>query len=273
MPEHDQGDWDGGLYAANSSHHRATDDVVVEDLQQAGVLRPDARILDVGCGHGDLTARLAELVPDGEVVGIDASADMVETAARLHQAPNLRFAHVPAQELASVVEAGSRDAVVSVACLHWVPREDHPSVLRQIATVLRPGGVLRADFGGRGQISAPRVVLDEESEALGGPTDPWYFPSAEDYAPLVEAAGLTTDGGRLRLLHQRRSFPDADALLGMLRSQTYMAYDGTMSAQDRATFHARVDERAPKDLLRHDGTYDLDFVRVDLVARLAVPVS
>src|SRR6478609_3861245 len=99
MPEHEpapqQGSWDGGLYAANSSHHRATDDVVVEDLERAGVLRPDARILDVGCGHGDLTARLAGLVPDGEVVGIDASADMVTTAAQRHQAPNLRFAHVP----------------------------------------------------------------------------------------------------------------------------------------------------------------------------------
>src|SRR5690242_1868351 len=115
MPEHDQGEWDGGLYAANSSHHRATDDVIIDDLQQAGVLHAGARVLDVGCGHGDLTARIAALVPDGEVVGIDASADMVTTAAELHQAPNLRFAHVPAQQLATAVERGSIDAVVSVA--------------------------------------------------------------------------------------------------------------------------------------------------------------
>src|SRR4051812_38014385 len=92
-PATSQGAWDGGLYAANSAHHRATDDVLIADLD----LRPDARVLDLGCGHGDLSARIAALVPDGEVVGLDASSSMVETAARLHPQPNLRFAAVPAQ--------------------------------------------------------------------------------------------------------------------------------------------------------------------------------
>ena len=267
MPEHEQGEWDGGLYAAHSSHHRGTDDVVVEDLRATGVLRPGARILDLGCGHGDLTARLAGLVPGGEVVGADASADMVATAARRHgDLPGLRFVHLPAQRIAEAGEAGSFDAVVSVACLHWVPREDHPAVLTALHDLLRPGGVLRADFGGRGQIAAPRVILDEESQALGGPTDPWFFPYADEYRPFVEAAGFSLDGGRLRLLHQRRPFADADALVGMLRSQTYMAYDGAMTPEDRARFHARVGERAPRELLRHDGTFDLDFVRLDLLA-------
>ena len=261
-----QGAWDGGLYAAHSSHHRGTDVTVLADLD----LRPDARVLDLGCGHGDLTASIAALVPGGHVLGIDASPQMVATAADRHaanQTTNLSFACVPAQELERVVAPGSLDAVVSVACLHWVPREDHPAVLRQIAAALRPGGVLRADFGGYGQIAAARVILDEESAAVGGPTDPWYFPRPEDYAPMVEAAGLSLDGGWVRLLHQRRSFSDAAAVLGMLRSQTYMAYDGAMSPQNRATFRAHVDERAPRNLLRHDGTYDLDYVRMDLLAR------
>lgn len=263
MPEHEQGEWDGGLYAAHSRHHRATDERLIADLE----LRPDSRVVDLGCGSGDLTARLAELVPEGEVVGVDASASMVEVASGRHVAPNLRFVHLPAQRLAEAVEPGSVDAVVSVACLHWVPETDHPAVLGQVATVLRPGGILRADFGGCGQIAAPRVILDEESAALGGPTDPWYFPLPADYAPMLDAAGLSVEDGHVRLRHERRSFPDADAVLGMLRSQTYMAYDGAMTPQDRVRFHAAVDARAPRDLLRHDGTYDLDFVRMDVLAR------
>ena len=127
--------------------------------------------------------------------------------------------------------------------------------------------MFRADFGGCGQIAAPRVILDEESAAVGGPTDPWYFPMPDEYRRLVEDAGLSVAQGHVRLRHQRRSFPTADALLGMLRSQTYMAYDGAMSPEARASFHRAVDERAPRDLLRHDGTYDLDFVRTDLLAR------
>jgi len=269
VPEHEQGSWDGGLYAANSSHHRATDERLIADLD----LRPDSRVLDVGCGSGDLTARLAALVPGGEVIGIDASRSMVEEAGSRHGAPNLRFVHAPAQELAAVAPPGSVDAVVSVACLHWVPGPDHPAVLAQIATVLRPSGVLRADFGGCGQIAAPRVILDEESAAVGGPTDPWYFPLPQDYVPMLVAAGLDLDRGHVRLRHERRSFPDAASVLGMLRSQTYMAYDGEMTPQARANFHARVDARAPRDLLRHDGTYDLDFVRMDVLAHRPAEVS
>jgi trans-aconitate 2-methyltransferase len=261
-----QGSWNGDLYAENSSHHRATDERLIADL----ALGTDARVLDLGCGHGDLTARIAGLVPGGSVLGLDASSEMVTTARELHRAPNLTFEHRRAQDVAQGLEPGSFDAVVSVACLHWVPREDHPGVLAQIASLLRPGGVLRVDFGGCGQIAASRVLLDEESEALGGPTDPWFFPMPDEYAPLLEGAGLVVDdaeGGHVRLLHQRRSFPDAASVLGMMRSQTYMAYDGAMSPEDRATFHARVDARIPKDLLRHDGTYDLDFVRIDVLAR------
>jgi trans-aconitate methyltransferase len=258
----DQGRWDGSLYAANSEHHRGTDARLIADL----ALRPNARVLDLGCGTGEFAARLATLVPDGEVIGVDASADMIATASARHPAPNLRFVQAPAQSFAEHVQDALLDAVVSVACLHWVPESDHPAVLAQVASVLRPGGVFRADFGGCGQIAAPRVILDEESAARGGPTDPWFFPLPENYRPVLEGAGLDLTSGHVRLLHQRRPFADADAVVGMLRSQTYMAYDAGMDEQTRSAFHRAVDERAPRDLLRHDGTYDLDFVRMDVLA-------
>jgi trans-aconitate 2-methyltransferase len=262
-----QGAWDGSLYAANSEHHRSTDDRLIDDLRSAGVLGPDARLLDLGCGHGDLTASVAALVPDGDVVGADASSSMVDTAAARHTAPNLCFVNVRAQDVGTVAEPGSLDAVVSVACLHWVPRADHPGVLAQLHGLLRPGGVLRADFGGQGQIDAVRQILDEESADLGGPTRPWYFPGAEEYASLVVGAGFSLDDGFVRLLHQRRSFPDAEAISGYVLSQTVMAYDGGMAPAVQAEFRRRVAARAVQELRRDDGSYDLDYVRVDLLAR------
>lgn len=260
-----QGTWDADLYAANSAHHRGTDDLIVADLEPAG----DARVVDVGCGHGDLTARLATLVPAGEVIGLDASAEMVGVAAARHRAANLRFERCAAQQVGAEFEPGSVDAIVSVACLHWVPGAEHPAMLSGFAAVLRPGGAFRVDFGGYGQIAAPRVILDEESEAVGGPTDPWYFPRPEDYRPVLEAAGFTLDDGHVQLRHQRRSFPDVEAMIGMLRSQTYPAYEGGMTPEARATFRHGVEERAPRELLRHDGTYDMDFVRMDVFAQRA----
>lgn len=259
----EQGDWDGALYASHSEHHRATDDRLIADLSPA----PGSRVLDLGCGHGDLTAKVAALVPSGEAVGVDASADMIATAARRHQAPNLSFVHARAQDVGTVAAPASLDAVVSVACLHWVPRADHPAVLRQLHDALRPGGVLRLDFGGHGQIDAIRRLLDEESAELGGPVRPWYFPTAEEYASLVVDAGFSVDDGHVRLLHQRRPFADADAVSGYVLSQTVMAYDGGMTPAVRAEFHRRVAARAVADLRRSDGSYDLDFVRVDVLAR------
>ncbi len=61
--------FDGALYAANTAHHRAHDDAVLAGLP----LRPGADVLDLGCGSGDLTARLVPMVAPGRVVGLDVS--------------------------------------------------------------------------------------------------------------------------------------------------------------------------------------------------------
>ena len=205
--------WDAELYAANTAHHRQHDAELLRGL----TLPPRARVLDVGCGVGDFTARLAEL-GGGEVLGVDADPDMVATATRRQGADRLRFAVGRAQELDRLVPAGSVDAVFSVAALHWVPAAEHPTVLAQVRKVLRASGFVRAQFGGSGQIAALRAILDEESARLGGGRAGWFFPTAAEYERLLAAAGLTTGaGGWVRLLDQRRSFPTADALAGYLR--------------------------------------------------------
>ena len=256
--------WNAELYAANTAHHRQGDDDLLGGLD----LRPTARVLDLGCGVGDFTARLATVVPRGEVVGIDANPDMV-AAARLRAERGRPVYHVcRAQDLNRVAAEASFDLVVSRAVLHWVSAVDHPAVLRQVFRALRPGGVFRAEFGGHGQIAKAKAILDEVSIGLGGRAAPWFFPSPEDYRPLLADAGFQiTPDGWVCLLHQRRRFPRETDLIGWLRSQVLLAYDAGLPADAVTAFRRRAEERALRELRREDGSYDQDYVRLDLHVR------
>ncbi len=251
--------WDGELYAANTAHHRRFDDHVLAGLAPP----PDGTVLDLGCGAGDLTRRLVGLVPQGRVLGVDADPSMVEVAAAAGGGP--AYAVARAQDLAPV-EDGSVDLVVSTAVLHWVPWPEQRLALAEVARVLRPGGTFRADLGGHGQIAAARAVLDEVSLEHGGSPSSWCFPSPEQYGPLLAAAGLVASPGRLRLVHQRRSFPDAAALVGWLRSQVLVAYEPALDTASRASFRVEAERRALARLRRADGSYDQDYVRLDVLA-------
>jgi trans-aconitate 2-methyltransferase len=79
-------EFDGERYAQASAHQREWGARIIAELG----LRGDERVLDLGCGDGGLTARLADLVPGGEVLGIDASRGMIE-AAQPKARGNLRF--------------------------------------------------------------------------------------------------------------------------------------------------------------------------------------
>jgi len=255
--------WDAALYAENTAHHRRHDDDFLGGL----TLPAGARVLDLGCGVGDFTARLATLGSGVEVLGVDADPGMVATA-RGHASPSVRFAVCRAQELDQVVPADSMDAVFSVAALHWVPEADHPGMLAQVRRVLRAGGLFRAQFGGQGQIAAVKAILDEESSRLGGRPAGWFFPSPAGYLPLLAAAGFAVpDDGWVRLVRQVRRFGTAAEMLGWLRSQAFPAYEPMLRSAAVAEFRRRSEQRAVSELRRADGSYDLDFVRLDLLVR------
>jgi trans-aconitate 2-methyltransferase len=263
--------WDGHVYAANNGHHRAFDDDFLAPLS----VEPDFQVLDVGCGTGDFTSRLAGMVPVGRVLGIDQSASQVEVA-RLAQAghANLSFLTWDARRIGELggffqVPPAGFDLVVSVATLHWIAAADHPVVLAGMRSVLRPGGTLRADFGGAGQIADTRRVLDEVSTELGGPTSPWNFPGPEEEAALLRAAGFDLDSGWVRLVSQRRSLPNEPAFIGWLTSQVLIAYEAHMTPELAERFRSAAIERCLSRCRRTDGSFDQEYVRLDLLATAA----
>jgi trans-aconitate 2-methyltransferase len=129
-------EFDGEKYEKASAHQREWGMRLIRELDLQG---PE-RILDLGCGDGALSAHMADLVPHGEVVGIDASRGMIE-AARSKERKNLWFLLMDINELNYTERF---DVVFSNAALHWI--KDHKRLLRNVSHALCKGGRLRFNF-------------------------------------------------------------------------------------------------------------------------------
>jgi len=147
------------------------------------LLNPKAgeRILDVGCGTGQLTAEIAR---SGAVVtGLDKSPEMLAEARKNY--PDLTF--VPG-DAASFHFPEPFDAVFSNAALHWV--KDAEGAVKSIAQALRPGGRFVAEFGGKGNIASIQAALRAVLGPVADERSPRYYPSIGEYAPLLERHGF-----------------------------------------------------------------------------------
>jgi len=119
------------------STYRPVHDAVVQSLDEEN---PHV-VLDLGCGTGQLTRRLAERFAQAAVVGVDLSAGMLGeavAAASDHDGPLPHY--VRGDALALPMRTGSIDAVVCTESFHWYP--DQGQVLDDLARLLRPGGRL-----------------------------------------------------------------------------------------------------------------------------------
>ena len=130
-------EFDGLRYENASAHQQEWGTKLIRELDLCGT----ERVLDLGCGDGTLTARIADLVPSGEAVGIDASRGMIE-AARSKVKKNLRFLLMEINDLNYVEQF---DVVFSNATLHWI--KDHKRLLRNVGSAMLKGGRLRYNFG------------------------------------------------------------------------------------------------------------------------------
>jgi trans-aconitate methyltransferase len=151
---------------------------------------PGERVLDLGCGTGELAAAVADL--GIEVCGIDADAAMIAQARALH--PEIGFEQADGHDF---VLADPVDAVLSNAALHWML--DPPAVIARVRAALRPGGRFVAEFGGQGNVAIICSAVRDASEAAGVDPGrihvPWFFPSPAEYATLLEEGGF-----RVRLM-------------------------------------------------------------------------
>jgi trans-aconitate methyltransferase len=172
--------WNAGLYDEKHSFVWKMAAGLLELLEA----KAGERILDLGCGTGHLTEKIA--ATGAKVIGVDRSPEMIRQARERY--PALLFEVMDAREIAFTEPF---DAVFSNATLHWIKEPE--KLTRGIAKVLRPGGRFVAEFGGKGNTTELMAAVERTWSRLGFPgpaPKPWYYPSIAEYAALLEKHGL-----------------------------------------------------------------------------------
>ena len=228
------------------------------DLLTMLIPKPGERILDVGCGTGQLTSEIAQA--GATVVGVDQSAEMIAAARQNY--PELRF------EVADIAATSYRaefDAVFSNAALHWV--KDQPGAIAAIARALKPGGRLVFEMGGHGNIQQLWKALAQAMSEVGVEDSkdlaPRFYPSIGQYAPLLEAHGLQVT---FAVLFDRPT-PLSGGEQGLRNwlSMFASAASKLMTPAQHEQFVGRVEDLA-RPALFHDGHWTADYKRLRMIA-------
>lgn len=201
-------DWDGAGYGEVSDLQRTLAGRSLERL----MVRGDEDCLDVGCGDGYLTRLLAARLPEGSVLGIDASPRMIEAANRA-PVPEGTFVRFELGDAAALRFDTEFDLVTSFNALHWVA--DQQAALAGIARALVPEGraLLQQVCAG------PRPSLEDVAmevaaaprwqAAFDGFEAPFVHVDPDDHPALAAAAGLTVQ--KLTVADEEWDFGSSEA--------------------------------------------------------------
>nr|WP_227793615.1 class I SAM-dependent methyltransferase [Paenibacillus guangzhouensis] len=239
-------------YIDTLHHHIKLDDGILS------LLHPESgeRILDVGCGNGDLLAKIAAAgaVP----TGIDMSEAVVQRARQKY--PELDIQVADAAQYRSELPY---DAVFSHATLHWI--QDAERVTRSIWLALREGGRFVTEFAGRGNVAALTTAIQQALLSHGYTWEgrnPWYHPSLGEYTSLLERNGFRV------LFAQHVDKPTPFKREGGIRIwldafNDYFFHD--VSAADKSSIYDAIESQL-KPYLFQDGQWHIDTSRLRIVA-------
>lgn len=250
-PEGDAGTqtWDPDHYHRNARFVADLALPVVDLLDP----RPGEDVLDLGCGDGFLTLKLMAI--GCRVVGVDASAAMVEGACRA--GVDARVADVRSLDFREEF-----DAVFSNATLHWVKEPE--TAIGGAWNALRPGGRFCGEFGGFDCVALIRGALGRALERRGidiASVNPWYFPTAEDYGNRLAKRGFQVE--------QVRVFPRPTPLPGEMADwlETFaQSFAAPLAVADRPGFYREAQDDL-REALCQDGKWSADYTRLRFLAR------
>jgi trans-aconitate methyltransferase len=236
--------WDAARYQARHSYVFAHGESLIEMLAP----RPGERILDLGCGSGQLTAKIAE--SGAEVIGLDRSEEMIAAARRNFPASRFEVA-----DAANFTVDTPADGAFSNAALHWV--KDADGVAKSVARALRPGGRFVVEMGGKGNV---QTIIDALHEVVGPVETPWYFPSVGEYTSLLERHGFEI---ALATLFDRPTRVEGE---GGLEDWLTM-FGGSLIGEHGGSAIRREVANRLRSKMFHDGAWTLDYRRLQVVAK------
>jgi SAM-dependent methyltransferase len=241
--------WDPDRYARNARFVSDLAGPVVELLDP----RPGERILDLGCGDGVLTAKLAAM--GCEMVGVDGSGLQIEAARKL----GLEARVMDGEKLSFDEEF---DAVFSNAALHWMRKPE--AVIAGVRRALRRNGRFVAELGGHGCVAKIKKALVDALNRRGLDGEgavPWYFPTVEEYSALLKKAGFSAR--YIALIPRPTPLPgDVTSWLETF-GESFLA---CLPPTERPAYLAEVREVLRPELADSEGKWTADYVRLRFAA-------
>jgi trans-aconitate 2-methyltransferase len=231
-------EWDAAAY------DRVAAPMTERGLELVDALELDGTetVMDAGCGTGKVTERLLTRLPHGRVIALDGSQAMLDRAAARLEEPRVTFVRADLAQPLPLEEPV--DAIVSTSTFHWVT--DHRALFAHLAAVLKPGGVLSAEYGGAGNLENVYTHV----RALGRREDGKRYATVEETLEALDLAGL--EQARAELVPRPARIP-REQLREFLGSVTLKDHDAAV-----------VDEVA-----RRMPEPELDYVRMVISARRA----
>ena len=224
--------WDSDLYLQFKAE-RTQPSI---DLVKRIPLSHAAKALDVGCGPGNSSRVLADAFPGARITGVDSSPEMIAAAAAAH--PDMTFRLCDAGDLASLGENGF-DIVFSNACIQWVP--DHPRLLGDMLSLLRPGGVLAVQIPMYQQEPIHRIVArlaadDEWRDTLAGART-FHTLEQEAYFDILSERAATFQLWQTTYLHR---LPSHEAIMDWYKGTGLRPYLSLLSDERAQAFERAV---------------------------------
>ena len=241
--------WDPDRYARNARFVADLGAPVVDLLAP----RAGERILDLGCGDGVLTAKLASL--GCHVIGVDASAQQIDAARKLGL--DARVMNGEALDFDSEF-----DAVFSNAALHWM--RDPAKVIAGVNRALRPHGRFVGELGGHGCVAKIKKALVEALNRRGvdgEAASPWYFPTVADYSQHLTRGGFVVN--YIALIPRPTRLPGD--VTGFLETFAE-SFTTTLPPAERLSYIAEVQEALRPDLCDAEGKWTADYIRLRFAA-------
>jgi trans-aconitate 2-methyltransferase len=224
-------------------------------------LRGDEAVVDAGCGTGRVTELLLRHLPRGTVLAVDASEAMVEASRRRFAGdPRVRVEH---EDILLLEVESPVNVIFSTATFHWIV--DHERLFSHLARLLKPGGRLVVQCGGRGNIARTLAVTervmreDRFKDAFAGWEEGWNFADPETTKTRLEAAGFEEVD---TWLHEEfTEFASIEELTRFLETVVLKHHLASLPEGERGSFAAAVASR-----LAEERSLVVDYVRLNILA-------